>query len=95
VANGLTAFAYIFSGEGTFDAEEGHRVHNRDVVLFSNGSSVWVRSFGRGLRFLFVAGRPIGEPVAWRGPVVMNTREELRQAFAEYADGTFIKTDGN
>jgi hypothetical protein len=43
------------------------------------------------MRFLFLSGKPIGEPVAWRGPVVMNTPEELRSAFEEYADGTFIK----
>ena len=86
-----TAFAYVIGGEGTFDAEEGHRVHNRDVVLFSHGNSIWVRSFGKGMRFLLAAGRPIGEPVAWRGPIVMNTREELRQAFHDVEAGTFIK----
>jgi quercetin 2,3-dioxygenase len=85
------AFAYLIGGEGTFDADEGHRVRNGDLVLFSSGNSVWVRSFGKGVRFLLVSGNPIGEPVAWRGPVVMNTREELRQAFREVEDGTFIK----
>jgi len=89
-----TAFAYIIGGEGTFDAEEGHRVHNRDLVLFSHGSSIWVRSFGKGMRFLLVAGKPIGEPVAWRGPIVMNTREELRRAFHEFEAGTFLDNDG-
>jgi quercetin 2,3-dioxygenase len=91
VKEGHNAFAYIFGGEGTFDAEEGHRVQNGDVLLFSNGSSLWARSFGKGMRFLFIAGKPINEPVAWRGPIVMNTREELRQAFREYEEGTFIK----
>jgi redox-sensitive bicupin YhaK (pirin superfamily) len=43
------------------------------------------------MRFLFFSGKPIGEPVAWRGPIVMNTREELRLAYKEYADGTFIR----
>ena len=87
-----TAVAYIISGEGTFDPEEGYRVYNRDAVLFGDGSSIWARSFGKGMRFLFLSGRPIGEPVAWRGPIVMNTHEELRQAFREYEEGTFIKT---
>ena len=91
VKEGHTAFAYIIGGEGTFDAGEGHRVKDRDLVLFGNGSSLWVRSFGKGMRFLLVSGKPIGEPVAWRGPIVMNTREELRQAFTEYGNGTFIK----
>jgi redox-sensitive bicupin YhaK (pirin superfamily) len=91
VQPGYTAFAYIIGGEGTFDTEEGHRVTNQDLVLFGNGSSIWTRSFGSGMRFLFLSGKPIGEPVAWRGSIVMNTREELRVAFKEYADGTFVK----
>jgi quercetin 2,3-dioxygenase len=91
VQPGYTALAYVIGGEGTFDTEEGHRMGNQDVILFGNGSSVWVRSFGSGMRFLFLAGKPLGEPVAWRGPIVMNTREELRLAYKQYADGTFIK----
>ena len=91
VQPGYTAFAYVIGGEGTFDAEEGHPMGNRDLILFGAGSSFWVRSFGSGMRFLFLSAKPIGEPVAWRGPIVMNTREELRLAYKEYADGTFIK----
>lgn len=86
-----TAFAYVIGGDGTFDAGEGHRARDRDLVLFEHGPSIWARSFARGMRFLFIAGKPLGEPVAWRGPVVMNTREELRQAFLEYREGTFIR----
>jgi hypothetical protein len=88
-----TVFAYIIGGEGTFDAREGHRMGNRDLILFGKGSSVWARSSGAGMRFLLFCGKPIGEPVAWRGPVVMNTREELHRAYQEYADGTFIRTN--
>jgi quercetin 2,3-dioxygenase len=91
VKPGYTALAYVISGEGTFDEKEGYRMGNRDLVLFGDGSSIWVRSFGAGMRFLFFSGKPIGEPVAWRGPIVMNTREELRVAFKEYTDGTFIR----
>jgi len=91
VKPGYRAFAYIIGGEGTFDEKEGHRMTNQDLVLFGDGSSLWVRSSGSGMRFLFLAGKPIGEPVAWRGPIVMNTREELRLAFRQFADGTFIK----
>jgi redox-sensitive bicupin YhaK (pirin superfamily) len=91
VKPGYTALAYVIGGEGTFDADEGHPVGNQDVILFGDGSSIWVRSSGSGMRFLFLSGKPIGEPVAWRGPIVMNTPEELRLAFKEYADGTFIK----
>jgi quercetin 2,3-dioxygenase len=91
VQPGHTALAYVIAGEGTFDADEGHHMSNQDLVLFGDGSSIWVRSFGSGMRFLFLSGKPIGEPVAWRGPIVMNTREELRLAYKQYADGTFIK----
>jgi redox-sensitive bicupin YhaK (pirin superfamily) len=91
VKEGYTAVAYVTGGEGTFDKEEGHRVRNLDTVLFSNGTSIWARSSDKGMRFLFLAGRPVGEPVAWRGAIVMNTREELRQAYREYADGTFVR----
>ena len=91
VKPGYTALAYVIGGEGTFDEKEGHRMGNRDLILFGDGSSIWVRSSGSGMRFLFLSGKPIGEPVAWRGPIVMNTREELRLAYKEYADGTFIK----
>jgi redox-sensitive bicupin YhaK (pirin superfamily) len=91
VRQGYTALAYVISGEGTFDNKEGYQVNNRDLVLFGNGLSVVGRASGQGFRFLFLSGKPIHEPVAWRGPVVMNTQEELRQAFREYEEGTFIK----
>lgn len=91
VKPGHTAMAYVIGGEGTFDVKEGYRVSNRDLVLFSDGDSIWAQSFEKGFRFLFISGKPIREPVAWRGPIVMNTRDELRQAFKEYEEGTFIK----
>ena len=64
---------------------------NRSLVLFDNGDEVTVQAGEAGIRFLLVSGKPIREPVAWRGPIVMNTREELEQAFLEYRNGTFIK----
>ena len=91
VKEGYTAFAYVIGGEVTFDPQEGHRVNNRDLVLFGDGSEVKAESSAKGVRFLFFSGRPIHEPVAWRGPIVMNTADELRLAFREYSDGTFIK----
>ena len=91
VKEGYAAFAYVIGGEGTFDPREGYPVNNRDLVLFGNGLSTWARSSGRGFRFLFFSGKPIHEPVAWRGPIVMNTTDELRQAFKEYEEGAFIK----
>ncbi|MEI7649659.1 MAG: pirin family protein [Methanomicrobiales archaeon] len=91
VKEGYTAFAYVISGEGTFDSEEGYRIGNRDLILFSDGSSILVKSFGKGFRFLFITGKPLREPVAWRGPIVMNSSEEIQKAFSEYEAGTFIK----
>src|SRR2546422_329594 len=64
---------------------------NRSLVLFDRGDEVTVRAGEQGIRFLLVSGKPIEEPVAWYGPIVMNTEEQLRQAYAELRDGTFIK----
>ena len=64
---------------------------NRTLVRFDSGDEVAVQSGPEGMRFLLVSGRPIREPVAWHGPIVMNTRQELMQAFQELNNGTFIK----
>jgi redox-sensitive bicupin YhaK (pirin superfamily) len=64
---------------------------NRSLVLFDSGDEVTVQAGDAGIRFLLVSGKPIQEPVAWYGPIVMNTEEQLQQAYAELHDGTFIK----
>jgi redox-sensitive bicupin YhaK (pirin superfamily) len=64
---------------------------NRALVLFDAGDEVTVHAGEQGIRFLLVSGKPIEEPVAWYGPIVMNTKEELREAYSELRDGTFIK----
>jgi hypothetical protein len=64
---------------------------NRSLVLFDSGDEVVVQAGDAGIRFLLVSGAPLQEPVAWRGPIVMNTQDELRQAFEEYQNGTFLK----
>ncbi len=69
----------------------GAQAMNRSLILFDSGDEVTVQAGEEGIRFLLVSGKPIGEPVAWRGPIVMNTEEELRQAFSELRDGTFLK----
>jgi quercetin 2,3-dioxygenase len=66
-------------------------VANRSLVLFDRGDEILVQAGDEGIRFLLVSGRPIEEPVAWYGPIVMNTQEEIRQAWQELQDGTFIK----
>jgi redox-sensitive bicupin YhaK (pirin superfamily) len=64
---------------------------NRSLVLFDRGDEVTVEAGESGIRFLLVSGRPLREPVAWYGPIVMNTREQLMQAYAELQSGTFLK----
>jgi len=64
---------------------------NRSLVLFDRGDEVVVQAGDEGIRFLLVSGKPLEEPVAWRGPIVMNTPEELRQAYADLRAGTFIQ----
>jgi hypothetical protein len=101
------AFAYVFAGSGTFrdaSAPRGvrteavgdaagadHEMGNRSLVLFDRGDEVVVQAGEMGIRFLLVSGKPIEEPVAWYGPIVMNTEAELRQAYTELRQGTFIR----
>jgi hypothetical protein len=61
------------------------------MVLFDSGDEVIVQAGDEGIRFLLVSGKPLEEPVAWYGPIVMNTQAELRQAISDLRDGTFIK----
>ena len=87
---GHTAFAYVLGGKGTFDEETGE-IESENLVIFRDGDRIEVRAANEPLRFLLVSGRPIGEPVAWRGSVVMNTEAELDLAYEEIAFKTFIK----
>jgi len=64
---------------------------NRHLIVFDRGDEVVVEAGGEGIRFLLVSGKPLQEPVAWRGPIVMNTPEELQRAFAELRAGTFLR----
>ncbi len=79
---------------GWWDTSPPVNADNRSLVLFARGDEVVVEAGDEGVRFLLVSGQPLGEPVAWYGPIVMNTQEELRQAFAELQQGTFLKKDG-
>jgi redox-sensitive bicupin YhaK (pirin superfamily) len=73
------------------DAAPIYDVRDHSLVLFDRGDEVVVHAGPEGIRFLLVSGKPLEEPVAWRGPIVMNTQDELRQAFRELNEGTFIK----
>ena len=92
VKDGYTAFAYVMEGEGLFDEHNGTRAGKRDIVLFRReGNRISVKSDESDLRFLLISGRPLKEPVAWYGPIVMNTRDQLATAFQELQSGQFIK----
>ena len=86
-----TVFAYTLDGSGDFFPEIGKPAAEENVVLFGPGDRVEIMAGETGVRFLLISGKPIGEPVARKGPIVMNTEEELYEAFREYRDGTFIK----
>jgi quercetin 2,3-dioxygenase len=101
------AFAYVFAGSGVFgnasgplpvlteevgsDSAPALEAGNRSLVLFDRGDEVTVQAGPEGIRFLLVSGKPLEEPVAWRGPIVMNTQDQLRQAFEELDRGTFLR----
>ena len=72
----------------------GDEIGNRSLILFDQGDEVTVQAGEMGIRFLLVSGKPLEEPVAWYGPIVMNTEDELREAVAEIQQGTFIKHRG-
>jgi quercetin 2,3-dioxygenase len=88
---GHTAFAYVIEGQGSFDGQSKILIGNGMVCLYENGDHIAVGAGPDGVRFLLISGQPIGEPVAWYGPIVMNTQAELEQAFREYQNGTFVK----
>lgn len=86
------AYAREAEGVNYFDFHRRCVCGANDLILYGNGDAVAVTTEDKPVRFLLVTGKPIGEPVAWYGPIVMNTQEELRTAFEEYEAGTFIKT---
>jgi quercetin 2,3-dioxygenase len=84
-------YEYEIEGTGYFDLERRPFLGNESLVLFEDGDSISATAGDQGVQFLLIAGKPIGEPVAWYGPIVMNTQTELRTAFQELQDGSFIK----
>lgn len=91
VPPGHSAIAYVIDGAATFDPEDDTRHGNHTLVLWEDGDEISVQTGEQSARFLLITGHPLGEPVAWRGPIVMNTQDELRTAFAELQTGTFLK----
>ena len=64
---------------------------NGTLILFEDGDTIHIETVDDKMRFLLISGKPIGEPIAWNGPIVMNSQEELTLAFDEYRQGTFLK----
>ncbi len=98
---GHNVFVYVIGGQGDFsggnqtarkgDVPGDALIGNETLILFEDGDSLAVGTEDDSVRFLLISGKPIGEPVAWQGPIVMNTQKELRVAFEEYERGTFVK----
>ncbi|MFQ5780277.1 MAG: pirin family protein [Nitrospiria bacterium] len=91
IQEGYTAFSYVVGGEGYFDKERQRLIPSENLVLFDNGRGIRITAAKEPVRFLLISGKPIREPVAWSGPIVMNTKEALEIAFEEYRNGTFLK----
>ncbi len=81
-------YIYVINGNGVVNDTE---VENRTLILFDTGDEFSIRATGNPVRFLLLTGKPLNDPVAWRGPIVMNTQAELETAFREYHEGTFVK----
>lgn len=89
---GNDPYSFEYAGSGWLDLERKCSFGAETVVLYEReGDDIRVSAAEEGVRFLLLTGRPLNEPIAWQGPIVMNSREELRVAFEEYNNGTFIK----
>ncbi len=89
-----TLFIYILQGDGIFDPHDEQPTPSRRAVLFSEGDRFWVKAGSEGIRLFLFSGKPLKEPIAWGGPIVMNTKEELQLAFKELGENTFVKKRG-
>ncbi len=85
------SYAYEVEGANYFDFKRNCLIAPESLVIYDDGDEVGISTENKPVRFLLISGKPIKEPVAWYGPIVMNTQEELRVAFEEYQNGTFIK----
>ena len=86
-----TLFIYILQGECSFGPSKDEFITEKNVVLFNEGNKFRVKASNKGTRFMIMSGKPLREPIAWGGPIVMNTREELNLAFKELEENNFIK----
>jgi quercetin 2,3-dioxygenase len=93
VCNASEPLAVPTESVGWLDTAPPAAADNRSLVLFEQGDEVAVQAGADGIRFLLVSGKPLEEPVAWYGPIVMNTQAQLQQAFTELDEGTFLRTE--
>lgn len=84
-------FIYEAEGKNSFDMETDPLASNGTLILFEDGRSVHIETGDASIRFLLISGKPLNEPIAWHGPIVMNNQAELQLAFDEYRAGTFLK----
>ena len=91
VKRGHTLFAYLLDGRASFDEDGRDLIEDGHLVVFKDGDRVRIRTRDAPARVLLVSGKPLHEPIAWWGPIVMNNRRELEVAVEEFQNGTFIK----
>jgi quercetin 2,3-dioxygenase len=91
VSISYTAFAYVYKGEANFEEGRKEMLGTGEGAIFGAGAQIRAATGKSPARFILISGKPIKEPIAWRGPIVMNTNEELDLAFREFRNGTFIK----
>ena len=84
-------FTHDIEGPNYFDMQTDPVANNGTLILFGDGDEIFIETRVSPIRFLLISGKPLGEPIVWYGPIVMNTQEELKRAFEEYNNGTFLK----
>jgi redox-sensitive bicupin YhaK (pirin superfamily) len=90
VKNGYNVLVYVLEGRGRFDPNSKTSIPEGNLILFEDGDEVRVSS-DKGVRFILLSGRPLNEPVAWYGPIVMNTEEQILEALSDLRRGTFVR----
>ena len=92
VTDGYTVLVYVLAGTARCGDQQGELMVPEHAMLYEHdGDQVHITTADHAVRFLLLSGKPLNEPVAWRGPIVMNSQEELRTAFDDYQRGTFVK----
>ncbi len=91
IEKGHTIFVYVFEGMGYFNPKKEKKVQAGTMAKLTGGDQIFIGSGKKAFRFLLIGGEPLNEPIEWRGPIVMNTKNELYQAFEDFHEGNFVK----